>query len=78
MNIKIIPVVLLVIFALIFVAQNVTVVKVSFLFWDISMSSAVLLFFSLLIGFTIGWFLHSYLSYCRDKREIENLKINHR
>jgi len=78
MNIKIIPVVLLVIFALIFVAQNVTVVKVSFLFWDISMSSAVLLFFSLLIGFTIGWFLHSYLSYRRDKREIENLKMNHR
>jgi len=31
-------------FVLIFLAQNTEVAKVSFLFWDISMSRAVLLF----------------------------------
>jgi Protein of unknown function (DUF1049). len=69
MNFKITLVIILACLALIFVAQNIDVVTVSFLFWEISMSRAVLLFFSLLIGFIIGWFLNSYLSYLRDKRE---------
>lgn len=60
-------------FALVFVAQNIDVVTVSFLFWEISMSRAILLFFSLLIGFIIGWFLNSYLSYRKDKKEFQNL-----
>ncbi len=69
MNYKIILIVTLVCLSLIFVAQNIDVVTVSFLFWDISMSRAVLIFFSLLIGFIIGWFLHSYFLYLRGKRE---------
>jgi uncharacterized integral membrane protein len=69
MNFKITLVIILALVALIFLAQNINVVMVSFLFWDISMSSAVLIFFSLLIGFILGWFLHSYLSYRRDKRK---------
>ena len=72
MNFKIMLVVSLICFALIFVAQNIDVVTVSFLFWEISMSRAVLLFFSLLIGFIIGWFLNSYLSYRKDKKEFSN------
>lgn len=64
----------LAVLALVFVAQNIDVVTVSFLFWEISMSRAVLLFFSLLIGFIIGWFLHSYLAYRKDKREFENIR----
>jgi uncharacterized integral membrane protein len=64
---------ILVLFVLIFLAQNIQVVTVSFLFWDISMSRAVLLFFSLLTGLIIGWFLHSYLLYRKDKKEFQNL-----
>jgi len=54
MNFKIGLVVVLVVLALIFVAQNIEVVTVIFLFWEISMSRAMLLFFSLLTGFIIG------------------------
>jgi uncharacterized integral membrane protein len=54
---------ILILLVLVFLAQNTEIVKVNFLLWDISMSRAVLLFFSLLIGFIIGWFLHSFLSY---------------
>ena len=73
MNFKITLVVILIFLTLIFVAQNIDIVTVSFLFWEISMSRAVLLFFSLIIGFIIGWFLHSYLSYRKDKKEFQNL-----
>jgi uncharacterized integral membrane protein len=71
MNFKITLVVVLVVLALIFLLQNIAAVSVSFLFWDISMSRAVLIFFSLLIGFVIGWFLNSYLSYRKDKKEVQ-------
>ena len=74
MNFKITLVVILVCLALIFLAQNIQVVTVSFLFWEVSMSRAVLLFFSLLTGFIIGWFLHSYLSYRKDKKEFSGFK----
>ena len=75
MNFKITLVVILVCLALIFVAQNIQVVTVSFLFWEISMSRAILLFFSLLTGFIIGWFLNSYLSYRKDKKDFSNFKV---
>jgi putative membrane protein len=75
MNFKITLVVILICIALIFLAQNIQVVTVSFLFWEVSMSRAILLFFSLLTGFIIGWFLHSYLSYRKDKKEFSNFKV---
>jgi uncharacterized integral membrane protein len=73
MNFKITLVVVLVVLALIFLLQNIAAVSVSFLFWDISMSLAVLIFFCLLIGFVIGWFLKSYLSYRKEKKEVQNI-----
>jgi len=73
MNFNITLVVMLAVLALIFVLQNIPAVSVSFLFWDISMSRAVLIFFSLLIGFVIGWFLNSYLSYRKDKKEVQKI-----
>ncbi|KFO66912.1 hypothetical protein ER57_14120 [Smithella sp. SCADC] len=75
MNFKIGLVVILVVLALIFVAQNIEVVTVSFLFWEMSMSRAVLIFFTLLIGFIIGWFLNSYMSYRKDKKESSDFKV---
>jgi lipopolysaccharide assembly protein A len=74
MNFKLGFVAILAFFVLIFVVQNIDVVTVSFLFWEISMSRAILLFFSLLTGFIIGWLMHSYLSYSKDKREISDFK----
>lgn len=75
MNFKIILVIILSGIALIFLAQNIQVVTVSFLFWEMSMSRAVLIFFTLLIGFIIGWFLNSYLSYLKDKKEFSDFKV---
>lgn len=47
--------------AVVFIAQNVAIVEISFLFWRSSMSSAVLIFLSLMIGCVFGWFLHGHL-----------------
>ena len=73
MSYKIGLVAILALIVLIFLAQNFEVVTVNILFWEMSMSRAVLLFFSLLVGFIIGWFLHSYLSYRKDKKELQNI-----
>lgn len=66
-NFKLILIIILASLAVTFLTQNVAVVEVSFLFWSISMSRALLIFFTLVIGFILGWFLHSYLSYRKSK-----------
>jgi len=53
--------------ALIFVIQNVAAVDVNFLLWTVTLSRALLIIFTLAIGFLLGWFLHSYYSYRRSK-----------
>jgi uncharacterized integral membrane protein len=53
--------------ALLFIIQNVAAVDVNFLLWTVSMSRALLILFTLAIGFLLGWFLHSYAAY-RKKR----------
>ncbi|HOZ60483.1 MAG TPA: LapA family protein [Smithellaceae bacterium] len=73
MNFKIILVIILACLALVFVAQNIDIVSLKFFYWEIAMSRAVLIFFSLLIGFMIGWFLKSYLSYRKKKKEVQNI-----
>lgn len=56
--------------AVIFIAQNsVDVVEISFLFWRASLPSALLIFFTLMTGFVLGWFLHSYLLYRGSKKD---------
>jgi uncharacterized integral membrane protein len=69
MNFKLILLIILVSLAVIFLTQNVAAVEVTFLLWSISMSRALLIFFTLVIGFALGWFLHSYLSYRKEKAE---------
>ncbi len=71
MTLKMILVLILSCFTVIFLVQNSDVVQVSFLIWHITLSRALLIFFSLLIGFVIGWFLNSYFFYRRTKRELE-------
>lgn len=72
MNFKLILIIILTSLVVTFITQNVAVVEVSFLFWSISMSRALLIFFLLVIGFILGWFLHSYLSYRKSKDELSD------
>lgn len=46
--------------AVVFIVQNVAVVDIRFLFWKISMSRALFMFFLLAIGVVVGWSLHSF------------------
>ncbi|MGO9139179.1 MAG: lipopolysaccharide assembly protein LapA domain-containing protein [Syntrophales bacterium] len=68
MNLKLILILISAGLAVIFITQNAPVVDVRFLFWNVSMSRALLIFFVLIIGIVIGWFLHSYLS-CRKSND---------
>lgn len=81
MNFKLILIIILASLTVIFLIQNVAAVEVSFLFWYISMSRALLIFFTLAIGFILGWFLRSYLSYRKSKddwdKESDNDKSEH-
>lgn len=63
MNLKLALILILSSLAAIFIAQNIAVVEISFLYWGVSISSALLIFFTLIIGFVLGWFLHSYTLY---------------
>jgi len=70
MNLKLTLILVLSSLAVIFIVQNVAVVEIGFLFWRVSMSSALLIFFTLMTGFLLGWFLHGYLLYRRSKSEL--------
>lgn len=70
MNFKLALILILSSLAVIFIAQNVTVVEIGFLFWRVSLSSALLIFFTLMTGFILGWFMHGYLLYRRSKDEL--------
>ncbi len=59
MNTKLVISLILAGLAVLFIIQNVTVVDIRFLFWTLSMSRALLMFFLLAIGVVIGWSLHS-------------------
>ncbi|MBN2538651.1 MAG: LapA family protein [Deltaproteobacteria bacterium] len=59
MNTKLVISLILAGLAVLFIIQNVTVVEIRFLFWTLSMSRALLMFFILAIGIIIGWTLHS-------------------
>ncbi|MDZ4200836.1 MAG: LapA family protein [Gallionella sp.] len=67
MNLRLTLLLLLTSIAAIFIGQNSTIVEISFLYFRFSMSSALLVFFSLLGGFALGWFLHSYILYRKSK-----------
>jgi lipopolysaccharide assembly protein A len=69
MNLKLVLILIFVGLIVIFITQNAAVVDVRFLFWNVSMSRALLIFFLLIIGIALGWFLHSYLSYRKSKDE---------
>jgi len=67
MNFKLILALILAVFAVLFIVQNVVVVEIRFLFWTLSMSRSLLMFFLLAIGVIIGWLLRSYSLHQKKK-----------
>jgi len=57
--IKIIIISVLALIMVIVVIQNVTPIKIHFLFWTFTMSRYLVLFLLFTIGFTTGWLLRS-------------------
>lgn len=78
MNLTLILMIIVACLALVFTVQNVVAVTVSIFFWDISLSLALLIFFLLAIGFIIGWFLHSFIAYRKDKKEVDEIQTDFR
>ena len=72
MNIRLILVLVVTGIIVLFITQNVSVVEVTFLFWSISMSRALLIFFILAIGVILGWFLHGYVTHRRSPDEFSD------
>ena len=58
MNAKIIFGIILAGMAAVFLIQNAASVDMTFLFWTLSMSRALLMFLILSLGFILGWLLH--------------------
>ncbi|KJS32364.1 MAG: hypothetical protein VR64_07585 [Desulfatitalea sp. BRH_c12] len=58
MRYKLIAGLILVGMAVLFIMQNVTAVEMTFLFWTLTMSRALLMLLILLIGVILGWLLH--------------------
>lgn len=65
MTMKLVLMLMLSSMAVLFIAQNVAVVEIAFLFWRASLSSALLIFFCLMTGFVLGWFMRGYLLHRR-------------
>ncbi|OIN97182.1 MAG: hypothetical protein AUJ48_00405 [Deltaproteobacteria bacterium CG1_02_45_11] len=59
MSIKNIIILILLAFLLLFTLQNTQVVEVKLLLWTVSMSRALMLLGTLLVGLIAGWFLRS-------------------
>jgi len=74
MHLKVILLVIVACLALVFTIQNVAAVTVSMFFWEFSLSLALLIFFILILGFLIGWFLHSFLAYRQDKKDMAEIQ----
>jgi putative membrane protein len=55
MNIKAYVGLGLLLLVVIFIVQNATVVDIQLLFWKVSMSRSLMIFFVLAIGIVIGW-----------------------
>ena len=73
-NLKLIVSLLLTGFIVLFVTQNVAVVEIRFMFWQIAMSRSLLIFFVLAIGILTGWLLHSFMTHHHsDKRDERTL-----
>jgi uncharacterized integral membrane protein len=60
-----------VILLLVFIIQNITVVDIRFLFWQLSVSGAIMFFILLIIGVVIGWLLRGHYQLRKISRRDE-------
>jgi uncharacterized integral membrane protein len=58
MNYKLILGIILAGMAVLFMIQNVAPAELTFLFWTLSMSRALLMFLTLSVGVILGWLVH--------------------
>lgn len=61
MNTKLTVGLVLLLLVVIFIVQNAVAVDINFLFWKISMSRSLMIFFVLAIGFVIGFITAGHL-----------------
>ncbi len=71
MNYKLTISLILIGLAVLFVVQNAAVVDIRLLFWTVSMSRALMIFFLLAIGIIIGWLLRSFAEHKQQEQELE-------
>ena len=76
MNFKIISMVVVVCLVVVFTIQNVAAVTIGVFFWEISLSLALLIYLVLAVGFIMGWFLHSFMAYLKDKKEVTEIQAD--
>ena len=70
MNLRMFVIVILIALSAIFIVQNVAVVEVHFLIWQLEMSRALMIIFLVLIGVVVGWLLRGHaLHRARDKKK---------
>ncbi len=74
-NLKLVASLVLIGFIVVFVTQNVAVVEIRFIFWKLSMSRALLIFFLLAIGTLIGWLLHGFAVHRSSKNRRDKISI---
>lgn len=67
MNYKMLVILVLIGFVVLFIIQNVAVVEIQFLFWSTQIPRSLLMFLLLAIGVVIGWFLHAYMKHRKDQ-----------
>ncbi len=60
MNFRMIIIVSLIALSLIFIVQNIAVIEVHFLIWQLEMSRALMIIFLFFIGIIVGWLLRGY------------------
>lgn len=68
MNVKMYVSLALLLLTVIFTVQNAAVVPVSFLFWKLEISRALLIFFVLITGIIIGWMWRSHYQHTKNRK----------
>ena len=64
---KLILILVAIVFIVLFVLQNTTVVEIHFLLWSLSMSRSLLIVVFVAVGVVIGWLLRSNVSFTKTK-----------
>lgn len=67
MNIKVQIGLALLLLVGIFIMQNAKVADIQFLFWKISMSGSLMIFFVLTIGIVLGWIIAGHFHKIKDQ-----------